>query len=294
MRANLNGVIVFLFYLVTMAVGSLTIIATSWNELQLFVGIIFISLIFFMLINIKNLGVCVHALFKTPGLSIKMCISLCFMILPIFYTQKHGVSTVFYSLMFSIVIAGLGLFFTKKYLGMLVQLILMVVLITYDKHDVYHYLTILGPIGGYTMLRNARKIADANNMNVSQLMCLRYIILGFVGLILCPFLNFHLGMLHFTDIYKVLLIAFFMNIIPIYCSQYIALKMSPNFLSQGISLLPFTTFLIAYMFYGQTLNKIELIYSMFITIPLIWELGQYYLSNARSNFFISNRVLYAR
>ncbi len=280
MRINLNGIVVFLFYLITMAVGSLTIISTNWNELQLFVGITFISLTFFILINVTTLKSCLLAIINKPILSINMCASLCLMLLPIFYTQKHGVSTVFYSLMFSIVIAQLGFFFAKKYLCSLALLILMVILIIYDKHDIYHYLTPLGPIGAYAMLRSAKKVAEVYNMNTSQLMCFRYIMLGIVGVVLCPFLHFQIAMFNSIEVSKVFLIAFFMNIIPIYCSQYVALKIGPNFLSQGVSLLPLVTFLVAYIFYQQSFNNIELIYSVLITAPLLLTLGKYILKDS--------------
>lgn len=258
-----------ILYLVAVSIGGLTIISTNWNAPQIFVGVSFISLITYTLINIRHIGLCLNTVKQSPLLALKLSIGLALMFLPIFYTQKHGVSTVYYNLMFAIILALLGFITSKKYLSSFMLAGLMLGLLVWYKFEFYHCLAIIGPAGGYYMLTISRQIAANSKLSTLQLMCVRYIVLSLLCSILVPWLDFNPAMFEVAEITKILLIAIFMNIIPIYCSQYVALTASPSFMAKGASLLPLTTLGISYVFYKLPLGGLEIVYSLLIASPLI-------------------------
>ncbi|MDQ5922063.1 MAG: hypothetical protein QG673_2122 [Pseudomonadota bacterium] len=258
-----------IFYLIAVSIGGLTIISTNWNALQIFVGVSFISLITYTLINIRHIRLCLNTVRQSPLLAIKLSIGLALMFLPIFYTQKHGVSTVYYNLTFAIILALLGFIASKKYLSGFMLAGLMLGLLVWYKFEFYHCLAIIGPAGGYYMLTISRQIASNSKLSTLQLMCVRYIVLTLLCSMLLPWLDFKPAMFEMAEITKILSIAIFMNIIPIYCSQYVALTASPSFMGKGTSLLPLTTLIISHVFYKLPISGFEIIYSLLIASPLI-------------------------
>lgn len=275
MSKQSKAILVFTIYLFTVAIGSLTIVHSKWNEYQIFSGVSFISLTFFLLMSKNNAAFCYQAIKTYPTLSLKLGIYLTLMLMPIYLTQKNGVTATFYAINFSIVMAFLGSINTKKFGNAVFYLVIYFVLLTYHKFELFHIIAFIGPVGAYYMLKISKIIAEKMNGNTSKIMCLRYYVLSIGTLFMLPFLDFNSQLFTFSEVGKILEISFFLNIIPIYCAQYVVLLMSNNFIAKGAVLLPLVTSLIGAISFGVKPDKLEFLVAVIIAFPMIFILVRF-------------------
>lgn len=274
MNKNIQASGILFVYLVTTAIGGLTIVHSKWNEYQIFVGVCFISLVFFLLINKNGIQFCYKVVKDSPGICIRFCIYLALMFMPIYLTQKHGVSTVFYCTNFSVVLSILGFINTKQYWRGGVFLVILLLILTHHKFGIFYLISIIGPVSCYFMLQTSKLIAMKTGGSTNKLMCLRYFLLAIGSGLVLPFLHFNMDLFTTAEITKIVLMAFFMNIIPIYCGQAITLMISANFLAKGAGFLPITVCFIAMVFYSRQIDQLEFILSLVIAMPVaIYLLG---------------------
>ena len=272
MNKNIIAYLALSIYLLATAIGGLNIVGSGWNEYQMFAGTSVISFIIFLVINSGSITFCYNTFKLYPLLCIKFGLYLTFMLLPVYFTQKHNVTYVYYCISFSLTLGLLGAFYARAYIRTVFFLILLLVLLGYYKFDAYHCIAIIGPVSAYYMLMTSKKVAISTQADTNSIMYLRYFILAMISIIALPFLKFNSELFTITEVARVFMISVFLNIVPIYCAQYITLKKSSNFFANGATLLPITIFIANIFYYANQISKLELLFSILLVTPVAYQL----------------------
>lgn len=249
-------------YLVFSAIGAMTVINIRWTDIQVLTGVIVLSSCFFAIINLGKILELLKVVAHYPIYTIVMGLCVLFILGPMFIAQKNGVYPVLYSLIYCIVFPAISYFYEKKRLRSLLLLTLLAITILFSPKNIYILVALIGPVSGYFLLKTAKSLAQRTNINTTQMMFIRYFSLIFIAIIFIPFEHFSAANFQAIQIAKLLVITFLINIIPIYCSQYIGIIRDQNFFGKVIALLPFITFVIQIIFYPLNTPDIDLISSI--------------------------------
>ncbi|MHC0449481.1 MAG: hypothetical protein ACRY3E_05300 [Candidatus Lariskella arthropodorum] len=240
----------------------MTVINIQWTDTQVLIGVIILSFLFFSIVNLRKLVELLTVIAKHPMYTITMGLCVLFILGPLFIAQKNGVFPVLYTLIYCTVFPAISYLYEKKVFRSLLLLVLLAITISFSPKNIYILVALIGPISGYFLLRTAKKLAQRTKINTTQMMFVRYFSLIFIAIFFIPFEHFSVANFQSTQIGKLLVITFLINIIPIYCAQYIGIIKDPNFFGKVIALLPFVTFIIQLMFYPLNTPGIYLILSV--------------------------------
>jgi len=251
-----------LSFLLTLSIGAITIIETQWHDVQILVGVTIISFIFFFIINIKDIGF----LYRTVKHNFKdtlLLTALAFSVFTaLFMAQKNGVTPVTYSLIFSVATPMISYIYTKDFLRSAILGILLLIIIALSTPNIYLIVALIGPLAAYFLLKTSRNICIRENLNTNQIMFIRYLLLFFIVVAIAPFQHFNKVNFEAIELFKILVIAFFLNITPLYCSQKIALIKDHNYVAKLASFLPLTIFILEFVFFSHNTDIQELLLSM--------------------------------
>ncbi len=202
-----------------------------------------LSDIVFGALTVKRWAYIAKVIQRDIGLFIRFSIYVFVMVAPVFLCEIHGVHPIVYCLIFSAGMAGIAALEKRSAWCALYFLMTGITLYVGIHTTPYTLLALLGPIGGFQVLRLSSRYIQTHQATTSEIMVLRFVLLAGIALCLAPYFQFTLLLTHWHLALLGASIVLSLNILPVYCSQKAVAYVGHNTVAVSFAFMPVIIFI---------------------------------------------------
>lgn len=254
-------------------VGTITLFSLNTNIWTLFVLTIIVTTVAFLTILRCKIQRILTIIRQHLGMVVLINLCMMVMILALFSCLSLGLSPASYSIVFSVGLAVLVSIEKRSVWLTLFGGLLIAVFCLNDHRDLM-FLSLLGPVACYGVLKLTHEISCRHPVSTSELMVIRYALLLIPAVLSIPWLppltTDPMTMSFWCSLVMVL-VGF--NILPIFFSQMSTVKLGHQATAVGVAFLPLLTFIAEYEFLGiihPWLTPLSILLALLLIISLIW------------------------